>query len=101
MEYIAIMDSPAGSIENMERVLAQIGPEPEGLIARYAGMVNGQLKVVGIWESKAQADQFFAERLGPALAKILGPQTFAAAGPPPIMGIEAAHSYLRPSVTQP
>ncbi|CAM3769171.1 hypothetical protein [Smaragdicoccus niigatensis] len=98
MSYIFIMDSPAGSIENMERILAQIGEEPDGLAARYAGIVDGQLKVIGIWDSKEQADRFFAEKLGPAMAKILGSEgrTFAAPATPPMIGIEVAHSYHRP-----
>ncbi|MCE5291185.1 MAG: hypothetical protein LLG14_18385 [Nocardiaceae bacterium] len=98
MSYIFIMDSPAGSIENMERILSEVGEEPEGLAARYAGMVDGQLKVIGIWDSKEQADRFFAERLGPAMAKILRAEgrTFAAPKPPPMIGIEVAHSYHRP-----
>jgi hypothetical protein len=60
-------------------------------------MVNGQLKVIGVWESKADADRFFAETLGPTLARELGPRAMTfRAQPPPVVGIEVGHSYQRP-----
>jgi hypothetical protein len=50
---------------------------------------------VTVWESKAHADRFFAETLGPILAKTLGPEPV---GKAEIVGIDVARSYLRQPV---
>jgi len=47
---------------------------------------------LAVWESKAHADRFFAETLGPALAKALGPEPI---GKPEVLGLEVAHQYVR------
>ncbi|MDP8938032.1 MAG: hypothetical protein M3O23_09955, partial [Actinomycetota bacterium] len=66
MQWIAVATPPFGSIEQFDTVMAQVGGEPEGLEARYVGTAGDGLRVVTLWESKAHADRFFAERLGPA-----------------------------------
>lgn len=65
-----------------KQVEAKIGVEndpPEGLIVHTASEVDGQLKIVDIWESEEHADRFGQERLGPAIAEVAGQ---AMAGPP-------------------
>ena len=93
--WIAVATPPFRAIEQFDAVMAQIGTEPEGLEARYVGTTGGQLRVVTVWESKAQADRFFTERLGPALAKALGPEPV---GAPEVVGIDVARSYVREPV---
>ena len=83
------------ALEQFDAVMAEVGDEPEGLEARYVGTTDGELRVVSLWESKAHADRFFAETLGPALAKALGPEP---AGAPRYYGIEVARSYARQPV---
>ncbi len=95
MQWIAVATPPFGSIEQFDTVMAQVGGEPEGLEARYVGTAGDGLRVVTLWESKAHADRFFAERLGPALAKALGPEPV---GTPEVTGIDVARSYVRQSV---
>ena len=64
---------------------------PTACEARYVGTADGRkLRVVTLWESKAHADRFFAETLGPALAKVLGPEP---SGKPTIIGIEPQRTY--------
>lgn len=92
MSYVTVFDSPAGSIENMQKVVAEIGQPPQGLAARYAGMSDGRLRVVAVWDSQAHADAFFAGYLGPALAKVLGPEP---TGRPTAAGMEVLESYTR------
>lgn len=46
MQWIAVATPPFGSIEQFDAVLAQLGGEPDGLEARYAGTANGTLRVV-------------------------------------------------------
>jgi hypothetical protein len=92
MQWIAVATPPFGSIEQFDAVLAQLGEEPDGLEARYVGTASGTLRVITLWESKAHADRFFAETLGPALAKALGPEPV---GKPQVVGIDVARSYVR------
>jgi hypothetical protein len=54
------------------------------------------LEVVGArLDRVAHADRFFAEKLGPALAKVLGPEP---AGAPEVVGIDVVRSYVRQPV---
>ena len=73
--WITIATPPFTSIEQFDEVVAHIGDRPDGMLARYAGATeDGSLRVVSLWESKAHADRFVTERLGPALAAVLGPE---------------------------
>ncbi|NEA37319.1 hypothetical protein [Streptomyces sp. SID13031] len=92
MQWIAIATPPFASIDQFDRVMDNLGTEPDGLEARYVGSAADGLRVVTLWESKAHADRFFAERLGPALAKALGPEP---AGSPAVIGIDVARTYTR------
>lgn len=90
MKWITIASPPFKTIEQFDAVMAQVGPEPDGLEARYVGTADGELRVVALWASKAHADRFLAERLGPALARTLGPEPV---GTPEVVGMEVARSY--------
>jgi heme-degrading monooxygenase HmoA len=95
MQWIAVATPPFGSIEQFDQLTSTLGGEPEGLQARYVGSAGDQLCVVSLWESQEDADRFFAERLGPALAKILGPDP---AGTPEVRGMEVVRAYTRQPV---
>lgn len=91
MQWITVAKPPLRTLEQLDLVAAQIGPEPEGLIARYAGVGDdGFLRVVTVWESREHADRFLVASLGPALARVLGPEP---AGAPELVGIEIARAY--------
>ena len=77
-------------------MLAQLDGAPDGMEERYIGTAeDGKLRVVSLWQSKAHAARFFAEKLGPALAKVLGPEPVGASG---IVGIDVQRSYVRQPV---
>lgn len=96
MQWITVATPPFGSIEQFDSVHAQVGGEPAGLEARYVGTADdGRLRVVTLWESKAHADRFFADTLGPALAKVLGPEPV---GAPETIGITVSRSYAKEPV---
>ena len=95
MQWITVATPPFASIEQFDRVLAEQGEEPAGLEARYVGTAGDELRVVTLWESRAHADRFFAEKLGPALTKALGPEPV---GAPEVTGIEVARAYVREPV---
>jgi hypothetical protein len=91
MQWMTIATSPLESVEQFDLLLAAQAAEPDGLDARYVGTAeNGQVRIVAVWESKAHADQFFTQTLGPALAKLLGPEP---AGKPDVVGIAVARAY--------
>lgn len=92
MQWITIATPPFASVDQFDRLMENITPEPDGLQARYVGSAADGLRVVTLWESKAHADRFFADRLGPALAKTLGPEP---AGNPTVLGLDVARAYTR------
>ena len=77
MQWIAVATPPFASIEQFDQVMSSMGQEPDGLWRGTSGATDDGLRVVTLWESKAHADRFFAETLGPALAKVLGPSRSA------------------------
>ncbi len=97
MQWIVVATPPFQSIERVGEVLTQLGGEPAGLEARYVGTAeDGKPRIVTLWESKAHADRFFTDDLGPALAKVLGPEPV---GAPETTGISVARSYTRQPVS--
>ncbi|MBA3249365.1 MAG: hypothetical protein H0T66_03435 [Geodermatophilaceae bacterium] len=95
MQWITVATPPFSSIEQFDKVTALVDTEPHGMTARYVGTSNGKLRVVTLWESRAHADRFFAETLGPVLARALGPEPV---GQPEVFGIDVARSYVREPV---
>ena len=96
MAWIAVATPSFASIEQVDAVLAQLDAAPDGMEERYIGTADdGKLRVVSLWRSKAHAERFFAEKLGPVLAKALGPEP---TGAPEILGIDVQRSYVRQPV---
>ena len=90
--WITIAKPPLTSVEQFKAVQAATPGEPDGLQARYVAAGDGEMRIVAVWESKAHADRFFAETLGPALARALGPEPL---GKPEVIGLEVASEYVR------
>lgn len=96
MSWITIATPPFAAIEQFDEVRARQSAEPQGLEARYVGTAeDGKLRIITLWTSKADADRFFADTLGPALAKALGPEPV---GAPQSVGVDVARSYTRQPV---
>lgn len=95
MTWITVATPPFASIEQLDGIVEQLGGAPDGMEARYAGTTDDGLRVITLWESKAHADRFFAETLGPLLAKVLGPEP---AGRPDMYGIDVARTYVHQPV---
>lgn len=89
--WIIVATPPFTEVETFEQVTAQVGVTPEGLHARYLGRLGDELRVVTIWESKEHADRFFADQLGPALARVLGPEPV---GRPQTQAIEVLQAFV-------
>jgi len=48
----------------------QVGGTAPGLIVHTASEVDGKVRIVEVWESRRQIDEFVQAKLGPALAKL-------------------------------
>jgi hypothetical protein len=91
MKWMTIATPPLESVEQFDALLAGQTDEPDGLVARYVGTTeNSELRIVAVWASKAHAERFFTQTLGPALAKALGPEP---AGKPEVVGVAVARAY--------
>jgi hypothetical protein len=70
MRYVHITRSPGQGLTDYRAVVDDMGGEsPEGLLISLVGEAEGGLHIVDVWESKAQADRFAAERLFPAFQR--------------------------------
>ena len=70
MSYVHITRSPGLAMAEYERIHHEIGPAPvAGLIGHHVGVVDGTLVVVDVWDTRADADRFAAERLFPAFER--------------------------------
>jgi hypothetical protein len=66
MQWMTVATPPLESVEQFDALIQGQTAEPDGLHARYVGTTeNGELRVVAVWESKAHADHFFTQTLGP------------------------------------
>ena len=68
MAYVHIATTKGHTIEDFRTVTAKHNPprDIDGLLAWAAGSDQDGLRVVTVWESKAQKDRFEAEQLFPA-----------------------------------
>lgn len=58
-------------LETHRAIIEAAGDEPvKGLIVHAAAPSGAGVRCIDIWESKADCDRFFAERLMPALASL-------------------------------
>lgn len=89
--WITVATPPFTDIDTFDRLTAQFDGAPAGMQGRYVGTAeDGTLRVISLWESKEDADRFFADTLGPALARVLGPEPV---GVPVATGIAVLRSY--------
>jgi len=70
MRYVHSTRSPGQGLTDYQAVLEDMGGElPDGLLISLVGEAEGVLHVIDVWESKAHADRFVAERLFPAFQR--------------------------------
>jgi len=53
--------------DGMLNVLADVARRTEGFVMHSAYQVDGHWRVLEVWRSKADADQFFAKQVAPNL----------------------------------
>ncbi|MEV0028376.1 hypothetical protein [Nocardia sp. NPDC050793] len=65
--FVQIITTPAVTSAQFETVNAGMGSEPiRGILLSAAGFVAGNLVTLDVWDSRAAADRFVADRLIPA-----------------------------------
>jgi len=67
---IALIQDFDGDATLYDAVLSKLDIEnnpPAGMLVHTAGEVNGRWRIVDVWESRADFDRFFQERLGAAI----------------------------------
>ena len=70
MAYIHITRTPGQGLADYEKIRRVLGDEPiDGSREHHVGVVDGALVVADVWESRAHADRFVAERLFPAFER--------------------------------
>lgn len=71
MTYVHITRSPGMGLAEYDKVQRELGPAPiVGHRGHHVGVVDGALVVVDVWETRADADRFAAERLFPVFEKV-------------------------------
>jgi hypothetical protein len=81
MQWVTVAIPPFESIEQFDKVSAQLGEPPDGLQARYFGTADdGQLRYVALWESKEHAERVFRRDARPHARKGARPRTGRQAG---------------------
>jgi hypothetical protein len=91
-----VQDAEGFTLDDYDRVTAELGDDPpEGLIVHVAGEHGGKVRIIDVWESQDAFLRFQEERLGPAIAKVMGPDAMAQ-GPPPTEPLEV-HNMMRGS----
>jgi hypothetical protein len=69
MSYIHVTRTPGMTLADYRVVAEHLGSAPiAGRRSHHVGEQNGNLVVVDIWEKRADADRFAADRLFPAFA---------------------------------
>jgi hypothetical protein len=69
--YVHITRNPGLTVPDYEKVRDEMGPEPfAGQLQHYVGEESGALVTVDVWDSRADADRFAAERLFPAMERV-------------------------------
>jgi hypothetical protein len=80
--------------DEYDQVAAKIDPEnnpPDGMIVHSAeDMGGGKMRAVDVWESPDKFQKFAEERLGPAVAEVVGDDS-----PEPKIEIRELHNVVK------
>ncbi len=83
-------------LQGYDAVSAEVGEEtPTGAISHAAGLYEGKLRIIEVWESEDAYRRFRDERLVPALEKAMGPEAVNRDWPPPGLEPMELHNLLQ------
>ncbi len=84
--WITVATPSFSSIDQVDAVIAQLdGARRAWRLATSGPPATAPSAVVSLWQSQAHAERFLTEKLGPAVAKALGPEPEGAAD---LLGID-------------
>jgi hypothetical protein len=70
MSYVHVSRSRGVGIADYEEIARELGSAPiAGQNSHHVGLDGGALVIVEVWDSRADADRFTAERLFPAFER--------------------------------
>src|SRR5690348_6970418 len=90
MAIVVLQDFSGGTQEQYDQVLAQLnlgGHSPQGNLFHVAGMGEGGMRIVDVWESESALNVFL---------EVLGPLTQGAGIAAPQVTIWPVHNMLTP-----
>jgi hypothetical protein len=67
---------------------------PAGLICHTAGFADDVFRILDVWETKEQADQFFDQRLTPTVKAVM--DEVGEGGPPARQYFYELHDFVKP-----
>ena len=93
VEFEASDDRSTPTYDAVQEKLGVKQDPPTGLIVHTAGFDDrGVFRVHEVWESREQAEQFFNERIMPAIQEV----TEGEPSMPPIQELYELHNVIRP-----
>lgn len=96
MAWAYVQTIEGADLGRYEAVGAEIGTETSsGAIIHAAGLYEGKLRVIEVWESEDAYRRFRDERLTPALQKVIGPEAVSSDWPPPGLEPMEVHNLLQ------
>ncbi len=90
MAIVVLQDFPGGTTKQYDQITEQLnlgGHSPEGNLFHTAGLVEGNLRIVDVWESESALSTFMA---------VVQPLMQSAGGPQPAVTVWHAHHILTP-----
>lgn len=75
--YAWCQDMPGVTADDYARVLAELGGAEQtapGLVAHVAGPIDGGFRIVDVWQSKEDFQQFAEQHLEPAVRRAHSPE---------------------------
>ena len=89
---VVVEEVPGGTQSIYEQVGARVMPEgqlPEGCVVHIAGPMEGGWRVITVWDTEEQYQQFTNEKLIPALQEVAGEE-----GEPPKIEANPVHTHI-------
>ncbi len=96
MAWAYVQTTEGIDLDAYDAVNAELGSDvPPGAIFHAAGLHEGKLRVIEVWESEAAYRRFRDERLAPAVQKGAGPDAMSSDWPPPGLEPMEVHNLLK------
>jgi hypothetical protein len=99
MAVALMLEFEGFTADEYDAVNAKVNPPgnpPAGLIFHSSGpSPEGGWRIVDVWESRDQFDQFMAQTVQPAMAEVVGAEEAERRGPPAITEW-SVHNFTKP-----